>query len=98
MTQGRRPGINSKISEQWRFSGQLSASCLQDTSESRVIGICEEDECLNNDPIFQEVMETRDQLIEQFKEYYWLESTELAIVDRGFLFNRVFEAEPVHEE
>ena len=52
---------------------------------------------LNEDDTFQAIMETRDQLMEQ-KGYDWLESTELAIDERRFLLNRMFEAEPVPED
>ena len=44
---------------------------------------------LKKDPIYREVVATRDELMEE-KGYDWLESTQLAIHERRFLLNRLF--------
>ena len=44
---------------------------------------------LKKDLIYQEVVATRDELMAE-KGYDWLESTQLAIHERGFLLNRLF--------
>ena len=52
---------------------------------------------LKNDPIYQEVVATRDELMEE-QGYDWLESTELAIHERRFLLNRLFKEQRVPGE
>ena len=44
---------------------------------------------LKKDPIYREVVATRDELMEE-KGYDWFESTQLAIHERRFLLNRLF--------
>ena len=52
---------------------------------------------LKKDPIYQEVMATRDELMAE-KGYDWLESTQLAIYERRFLPNRLFKEQRVPGE
>ena len=52
---------------------------------------------LKKDPIYREVVATRDELMEE-KGYDWLESTQLAIHERRFLLNRLFKEQRVPGE
>ena len=52
---------------------------------------------LKKDPIYQEVVATRDELMAE-KGYDWLESTQLAIHERRFLLNRLFKEQRVPGE
>ena len=52
---------------------------------------------LKKDPIYQEVVATRDKLMAE-KGYDWLESTQLAIHERRFLLNRLFKEQQVPGE
>ena len=52
---------------------------------------------LQKDPIYREVVATRDELMEE-KGYDWLESTQLAIHERQFLLNRLFKEQRVPGE
>ena len=52
---------------------------------------------LKKDPIYREVVATRDELMEE-KGYDWLESTQLAIHERRFLLNRLFKKQQVPGE
>ena len=52
---------------------------------------------LKKDPIYREVVATRDALMVE-KRYEWLESTQLAIHERQFLLNRLFKEQRVPGE
>ena len=52
---------------------------------------------LKKDPIYREVVATRDELMEE-KGYDWLESTQPAIHERRFLLNRLFKEQRVPGE
>ena len=52
---------------------------------------------LKKDPIYQEVVATRDKLMAE-KGYDWLESTQLAIHERRFLLNALFKDQQVPGE
>ena len=52
---------------------------------------------LEKDPIYGKVVATRDKFMEK-KGYDWLESTKLAIHERQFLLNRLFQEQPVPGE
>ena len=52
---------------------------------------------LEKNPIYQKVVAPRDKFTEE-KGYDWLESTELAIHERRFLLNRLFQEQPVPGE
>ena len=52
---------------------------------------------LKKDPIYREVVATRDELMEE-KGYDWLESTQLAIHERRFLLNRLLKEQRVPGE
>ena len=53
-----------------------------------------EESTMKKDPTFKKVMETQKELKDS-EGFDWLESSELAIDKRKFLFNRLYERQPI---